>query len=417
MGVPAVPDEPVLLVGTDAWWQQSALADALARSQWTSIAADDIERARWLASIRRVSLVLIAGERDFRRRAVEAIRGISDAPLAVIADEPHDVIELIALGADVVAAGDEPSATLIARMAAVIRRADARRGPGVRYLHAHDLVIDLWTHDCTQRGEPIVFSPIEYQLLTFLMTRPAVTLATSTIVGRVWGHSHADGRNAVRIVVNRLRRKLGDDPRNPTFIASIRGSGYRFVANVTEVADSLVAHAGRVDVTPLLTSISTFADRLARARTDTDAAEVLVDVLDVAAVADGVAVFVNHGARMELVAVRRMPSAWLQAVADGVPLDPSFASAQSVLSGEVVQFSDVRAVKTQFAATARQLAAEGFRACHFVPIARGDDRWGHVGLARRSASPLDGVTMAYLKTLCATFMLHRDDIERKCDGP
>jgi GAF domain-containing protein len=104
-----------------------------------------------------------------------------------------------------------------------------------------------------------------------------------------------------------------------------------------------------------------------------------------------------------------MPDGWLDAVAGGVPLDPSFASAQSVLTGEVVQFADVQAMKGQFGATARQLAGGGFRACHFVPIARDGATWGHLGLARRSPSPLDAATMAYLRSLCATFLLHLDD--------
>jgi DNA-binding winged helix-turn-helix (wHTH) protein len=285
----------------------------------------------------------------------------------------------------------------------------------VRYLRANDLVVDLWTQGCTRRGDVLALSPIEYGLLTFLMTRPAVTLSAATIVRRVWDHPPADARNALRIAVNRLRHKLGDDPANPTFVVSIRGTGYRFAANVTEVADTLTDHAARVDVTPLLESLTTFADQLATADGEVEAAETLVELLDAAGIADGLAVFRNDGPRMRLVASRRMPAAWLDAVADGVPLDPSFASAQSVLSGEVVQFADVRAVRGQFGATARQLAGEGFRACHFVPIARALGTWGHLGLARRSPSPLDAVTMAYLRSLCATFLLHLDDRQTSAD--
>jgi DNA-binding response OmpR family regulator len=406
---PTAPDEPVLLVGAEPWWVERGLERSMIAAGWTWIVAEDVDRARWLASIRRISLVIVAGERDFRWRTIEAVRDLAAAPLAVVADDAEEVIALVTGGVDLVVSSSDPSEAVLARMSAIIRRADVRRAPGVRYLRAEDLVVDLWTHQCTRRGEHLALSPIEYDLLTFLMTRPAVTMSTSTIIGRVWGQAPSDGRNALRIVVNRLRRKLADDPRNPQFIAAVRGSGYRFVANVAEVADSLVDHAARVDVTPLLDSLSDFAEELATADSDAAAADVLAEVLDRAGVAEGMAVFRTVGARMSLVTSRRMPDAWLDAVAGGVPLDPSFASAQSVLSDEVVQFADVRAVKGQFGATAKQLVDEGFRACHFVPISRDGVAWGHLGLARRSPSPLDAVTMAYLRSLCATFLLHLDD--------
>lgn len=407
----AAPAEPVLLVGADRWWATCGLERAMGAADWTWIEAADVDRARWLVSIRRVSVVVIAGDRAFCRQAVDAVRALADAPLAVVTQGAADVVDLVAAGVDVVVGSDEPSATVLARLAAVIRRADVRRGPGVRYLRADDLTVDLWTQQCTLAGAEIALSPIEYDLLTFLMTRPAVTMSTGAIIGRVWGHSPVDGRNALRIVVNRLRRKLGDDPRTPRFVAAVRGSGYRFVANVSELADSLVDQAARTDVTPLLHSITTLAERLASAGTESAAAEVLVDVLDSAGVADAMALFRNDGARMRLVAVRRMPGAWLDEVADGVPFDPSFASAQSVLTGEVVQFADARAVKHQFGSTSRRLSTSGFRAAHFVPIARDGRTWGHLGLVRRSAQPLDAVTMAYLRSLCATFLLHIDHAE------
>jgi GAF domain-containing protein len=126
------------------------------------------------------------------------------------------------------------------------------------------------------------------------------------------------------------------------------------------------------------------------------------------------AVFRNEGARMRLVTARRVTDAWLESVTDGVPLDPSFASAQSVLAGEIVQFADVRAIKGRFGATARQLSSGSIRACHFVPIMRDGQIWGHLGLGRCSPSPIDTVTMAYLRALCAAFLLHLDD--RRWEG-
>jgi DNA-binding winged helix-turn-helix (wHTH) protein len=326
-----------------------------------------------------------------------------------VADDPEEVTALVGAGVDLVVPSSEPSETLLARLSALIRSADVRRGPGVRYLQANDLIVDLWTQQCTRDGATIALSPTEYRLLTFLMTRPVVTMSTSTIIDRVWKFPPSDGRNALCIVVNRLRSKLRDNPRDPMFVASIRGSGYRFIANVTEFADSIIDHAARVDVTPLLDSLTMFSRHLEHADDVVEAADLLADAIDRFGVADGIAVFRNEGARMRLVTARRLPDAWLESVADGVPLDPAFASAQSVLTGEVVQFADLRNIKGRFGATTRQLLGEDVRACHFVPIMREGHTWGHLGLGRSSPSPVDGVTASYLRALCAAFLLHLDD--------
>ena len=85
----------------------------------------------------------------------------------------------------------------------------------------------------------------------------------------------------------------------------------------------------------------------------------LVQVVDAAGLADGMALFRVEGGSMTLVGSRHMPASWQERAAGGVPLDPSFASAQSVLSGQIVQFADVRSVSEHFDATARELASDG----------------------------------------------------------
>jgi DNA-binding response OmpR family regulator len=159
-GRPAAPDEPVLLVGTQPWWGPSRLERSMTTSGWAWITAEDVDRARWLASIRRVAMVVVGGDSAFRWQVVEAVRAIADAPLAVAADEPDDVVALLAAGVDIVVPTTESGDAVLARLAAVIRRADARRGPGVRYLHANDLVVDLWTQQIARRGEPVSLSPM-----------------------------------------------------------------------------------------------------------------------------------------------------------------------------------------------------------------------------------------------------------------
>jgi GAF domain-containing protein len=116
-------------------------------------------------------------------------------------------------------------------------------------------------------------------------------------------------------------------------------------------------------------------------------------------------VFRVDGDSMRLVAHRDMPAAWVSVVAAGVPLQPTFASAQSVLSREPVQFGDIKVGGQHFPATAERLTCGGYHACLFLPIIVGDQVWGHLGLARRARQPFDPTGTAYLRAMCAVFAL------------
>jgi len=405
-GTFAEPDSPVLLVGAEPWWEANGLSLALEAAGWSWVSAIDTSRARWLASIRRVSLVVVGGDSASRWEVVRDLRSVTVAPIVVLTDEPIETAALVSAGVDSVLPAADKGDSIFAQLLALLRRSDHRRGTGTRFLHAGELVVDLWTQTSTLRGTDISLSPTEYALLTFLMTRPDVAIPNATIVRRVWEWMPSDGRNALRIIVNRLRRKLEDDPREPTYIASVRGIGYRFVAHVTEVADAAEQNPDHVDVTPLLQSLSTLAGELHDTDTVETAGARLLAVIEAAGLADGIGLFRSDGTIMRLVGSLNMPATWVERVAEGVPLDPSFASAHSMMSGQVVQFADVRTVSGHFEGTARQLAADGFRACHFVPIAHRGEAWGHLGLVRRSSQPLDVVAMAYLGALCSVFLLH-----------
>ncbi len=140
------------------------------------------------------------------------------------------------------------------------------------------------------------------------------------------------------------------------------------------------------------------------------AGEVLLDALSASGYAEGMAVFRVDGDMMHLVAVRGMSEAWTARVAAGVPLDPSFASVQSVLTGEPVQFGDIHAVGGHFRATAEQLVDEGVRAGHFFPIPGRRGVWGNLGLVRRSGQPFDESAMAFCSVMCAVFAVRVDTL-------
>jgi len=409
MGTPAaVPDQPVLVIGPCSA-QVNGLCGTMRTGGWTLLIAEDADRARWLASIQKVALILIAG-RTGAREVADAVRPVSNAPLVVLGyPAPHSVISLVEAGVDAVIdprAGDDD---VLARLGALLRRVDRASAPGVRFLRAEGLAVDLLARECTFEGAPLALSPTEYAVLTLLMTRPHEALPVQTIVRQVWGWSAADGRNALRIIVNRLRRKLEDDPHVPRYIAAVRGVGYRFSADVIEMGDQPTP-ASASHQNNLVNWIEGLALALIECHSVATCGEALLDALSASGYAEGMAVFRVDRDVMHMVAVRGMSEAWTKRVAGGIPLDPSFASAQSVLTGEPVQFGDIHAVGGHFRATAEQLVDEGVRAGHFFPIPGRSGVWGNLGLVRRSGQPFDESAMTFCSAMCAVFAVRVDSL-------
>jgi DNA-binding response OmpR family regulator len=401
-----IPDQPVLLVGPPSFWEVIGASAWLEAHGWACATAADADRARWLASIQKISLVLVSGDDRFYWSALEATRPVTMAPVVIVGNPPpSQVVALVGAGADAVVDPKSGPDEMFARVTAVLRRSDHGWEPGVRYLRADALRIDLWAHKCDLGGQPLHLSPTEYALLTFLMRHPLQALTTQTIVREVWRWIASDGKNALRILVNRLRRKLGDDTRQPRYIESVRGTGYRFIRSVIEMGDDAPLQPDRPDVAPLLQSVEDLALALQGSRESVAAATVLLDALDDTGYADAMALFQIDGRKMRLMAAKHMPPRWLTMVEPGVPLKRTFASAQSVLSREPVQFADVRLMSQSFSSTVDHLAGAGFRACMFLPIVCGERVWGHLGLVRQSRQPFDPVGTAYLRTACAVFGL------------
>jgi two-component system KDP operon response regulator KdpE len=74
----------------------------------------------------------------------------------------------------------------------------------------------------------VQLSPTEYRLLEAMATNPGKLLTHKWLLERVWGPAYGDANHYVRIYVQYVRRKLGDDPGRPTYIVTEPGLGYRW---------------------------------------------------------------------------------------------------------------------------------------------------------------------------------------------
>ena len=113
---------------------------------------------------------------------------------------------------------------LVARIRALIRRADQ---PQASRLEAGDLRMDLLSHRAWRSDKQIDLSSREFALLEYFMRHPGHVLSRQQILSAIWDYAFDPGSNVVDVYVRYLRRKL-DRRGEPSLIATVRGSGYRF---------------------------------------------------------------------------------------------------------------------------------------------------------------------------------------------
>ncbi|HEY4028043.1 MAG TPA: response regulator transcription factor [Candidatus Dormibacteraeota bacterium] len=152
----------------------------------------------------------------------------------------RDKVRALDMGADDYLAKPFGADELLARIRAVLRRANpaAVASAAVR---AGDVVVDLSRRIVLRRSEEVRLSPTEYGLLAQLARRAGSVVDHRTLLQEVWGPSHAHERNYLWTFVQRLRQKLEDDPRKPRLIVSVGSRGYRFGSPETrEEPDSAI---------------------------------------------------------------------------------------------------------------------------------------------------------------------------------
>ena len=155
---------------------------------------------------------------------LEEIPELSDLPVIFISGYGRDetVARAFELGADDYLVKPFSPTELVARVGAALRR---HREPEPFVLG--DLAIRYDSGEVTVRGETVDLTAMEYQVLRLLSVNAGRVVRHNTLLRQVWeGRKNADA-NLVRVFVRNLRRKLGDDARDPVWIFTRRGVGYR----------------------------------------------------------------------------------------------------------------------------------------------------------------------------------------------
>jgi two-component system KDP operon response regulator KdpE len=161
---------------------------------------------------------------------LEVIRRIRESgstiPIIVLSSRGEEMVKVKALdlGADDFVTKPFGVDELFARIRAAERHRLQQEGERPVF-RAGDLSVDLVRRIVTVRGEPVRFSPREYELLRLLVAHPGLVVTHKHILSKVWGSS-ADIQY-LRIYIRALRQKIEPDPERPTYIMTETGVGYR----------------------------------------------------------------------------------------------------------------------------------------------------------------------------------------------
>ncbi|PZD96752.1 DNA-binding response regulator [Paenibacillus sambharensis] len=160
-----------------------------------------------------------------------AIRRESNVPIIMLTAkiQEDDKINGLMIGADDYIAKPFSPRELVARVFTLLRRSkgEAERKEAVIKFSGSQLMIYPDTHNVTLQGEPVALTPIEFKLLVALASYPKKVFSRLELVNQIQGYSYEGYERTVDVHIKNLRHKLGDDPKQPVYIATVFGVGYR----------------------------------------------------------------------------------------------------------------------------------------------------------------------------------------------
>jgi two-component system OmpR family response regulator len=156
------------------------------------------------------------------------LRARSDVPILVLTarGEEADRVLGLELGADDYLAKPFSPRELLARIRAVTRRAKGRAGPARSALQVGGLLVDPAARRVTLDGEEVSLTGYEFSILEALARRAGRILSREQLMELAKGSAEESFDRSIDVHVSRLRQKLGDDPKKPRLIKTVRGAGY-----------------------------------------------------------------------------------------------------------------------------------------------------------------------------------------------
>jgi two-component system alkaline phosphatase synthesis response regulator PhoP len=158
------------------------------------------------------------------------LKGVPTPVLMLTArGQVEDKVVGLKLGADDYVVKPFEMSELLARVEARLRRAGAAGLPAPSRYRFGDVEVDFRRAEVRRGGQPVEVSAKELQLLRYFVEHQGATLSRQELLDRVWGYHAMPSTRTVDVHVAGLRRKLEPDPREPRYILTAHGLGYKFV--------------------------------------------------------------------------------------------------------------------------------------------------------------------------------------------
>lgn len=161
------------------------------------------------------------------------VRAVSDVPVIMISarTDEESIIRGLNIGADDYVCKPFSPRQLMARVRAALRRAggeaDGKAGGRTRFVRG-GLLVDTEARTISREGAALPLTACEYKILALLLSRPSKIFTRDEIIEHAKGDDFDGFDRAIDTQIKRLRQKIGDDPKAPSYISTVYGMGYRF---------------------------------------------------------------------------------------------------------------------------------------------------------------------------------------------
>ncbi|MEU5170148.1 MULTISPECIES: response regulator [Streptomyces] len=222
----------VLVVEDDPQLVRALTINLEARAFDVEEAVDGGSALRLLAAHRPDAILLDLGLPDMDGvELIKAMRVRSLVPILVLSARhmSEDKVRALDAGADDYVTKPFSMDELLARLRAATRRQQPTAETEVPLVVTTDtFTVDLVAKKVQRENETVRLTPTEWHLLEILVSSPGHLVSQRAILREVWGPTHAQNTNYLRVYMAQLRRKLEADPAHPRYLITEPGMGYRF---------------------------------------------------------------------------------------------------------------------------------------------------------------------------------------------